>query len=148
MLTACPSIKTLPTAPPDLQAKLDELQKTIDCMTETAKEASNRAIDEHNLITKYRDALHEINNKCRGSTTNYGVARAIACNALGIKHTDSKQPPSSELDIQEKLTKAIDALLKLRKITSDLHSDEGEKSLMNRCLDVRHIVEQTLKELS
>jgi hypothetical protein len=85
------------TAPPDLQARLDELQKIIDCMTETAKEASNRAIDEHNLITKYHDALHEINNKCRGRTTNYGVARAIACNALGIKHTDSKQPPSSEV---------------------------------------------------
>lgn len=45
------------------------------------------------LIQKYEAALHKV-NECRGSTTNFGVARAIACEALGIKHTDSAEPAS------------------------------------------------------
>lgn len=44
--------------------------------------------DERN---KYFDALNEINT-LRGSTLNFGVARAIACKALGIAHTDSSEP--------------------------------------------------------
>ena len=37
---------------------------------------------------KYEAALIEINS-LRSTTMNYGVARAIACRALGVKHTDS-----------------------------------------------------------
>jgi hypothetical protein len=60
---------------------------------ETAKEANARAISDHNEITKLKTALFEINN-LRSSTRNFGLARAIACEALGIKHTDSTEPPS------------------------------------------------------
>ncbi|MGP1715594.1 MAG: hypothetical protein ACTS9Y_00310 [Methylophilus sp.] len=45
------------------------------------------------LLGKFQAALHEI-NQLRGSTTNFGVARAIACKALGIEHTDSSEPAS------------------------------------------------------
>jgi hypothetical protein len=45
------------------------------------------------VVEKYRNALFEI-NELRGTTLNFGVARFIACTALGIKHTDSKEPPS------------------------------------------------------
>jgi len=46
-------------------------------------------------ISELKEALHEINT-LRGTTLNFGVARAIACRALGIKHTDSSEPPSTE----------------------------------------------------
>jgi len=46
-------------------------------------------------IAELKAALHEINS-LRGSTLNFGVARAIACKALGIKHTDSSELPSTE----------------------------------------------------
>jgi len=44
-------------------------------------------------IKRLEDALNEINT-LRGLTLNFGVARAIACKALGIPHTDSKERPS------------------------------------------------------
>ena len=45
--------------------------------------------DQSARIAELEEALREING-LRSSTLNYGVARAIACKALGIPHTDSK----------------------------------------------------------
>jgi len=50
-------------------------------------------------IAELKAALHEINT-LRGTTLNFGVARAIACRALRIKHTDSSEPPSAEPSIK------------------------------------------------
>lgn len=75
---------------------ITSMQTTIDAMTETAKDASNRAINDHNEITKLKAALEKINT-LRSSTLNYGVARAISCEALGIEHTDSKQQPVTSM---------------------------------------------------
>lgn len=50
-------------------------------MTETANEASARAIADHNELTRYRIALEKI-AQLKSSTTNYGVARSLAEIAL------------------------------------------------------------------
>lgn len=52
-----------------------------------------------NEIYKLKEALYKINT-VRGSTTNFGVCRAIACKALGIAHTDSKDKKGAELALR------------------------------------------------
>lgn len=62
----------------------------LQVMTETAKEASARAIADHNQIVKLNSALYEI-TKLNSRTTNYAVARKIACVALGIDDSAMKE---------------------------------------------------------
>lgn len=60
-------------------------------------------------VTKYKTALHEINT-CRGSTLNFGIARAIACKVLGVESTDSKEPPVKQtIDYMEETSKEASA---------------------------------------
>ena len=69
-----------------LKADAERLNKIVDDMTETAKDASARAICEHNIIVELSNALHEITT-LKSSTMNYGVARVIAENALAKAKT-------------------------------------------------------------
>lgn len=91
--------KTLPTLSLAKDADGDYIRSTTDMahLAWMVRDAQAKAeqLELKAKIDKYEAALHEINT-CRSSTTNYGVPRAIACKALGIKHTDSKQPPSTE----------------------------------------------------
>lgn len=97
-----PTDGNLYTSPPDTEAKLKKLES----------------------------ALHKINT-LRSSTKNYAMARVIACEALGIEHTPSHEPPSVDQytletmreqnarviadhnqiqQLQAKLKRAVDAL--------------------------------------
>lgn len=59
-------------------------------------EIAMRSASDAALADKYKTALIDINN-LRGTTTNFGVARAIACKALGIPHTDSLEPAAGKV---------------------------------------------------